>query len=374
MPNNIKGFIVSLITFLCAASVAPSQVSLQTTESVGRALGCGGVERVAVNQVTEIWNDGEETQCFLVTVDAPGILVLEAVAPGWQTQPKLGLPSQQGFTAASLLNHRIVKHYVGGAITEVERAGDYLFRVASQDPASALESYRLYAGFTRAAPRRDQECLGSYHQVVHVPVPATGTTSTPPDETEEDSDVDPNVNPYRFRAVDAGWDPSRCAPSMSSALPPTTGTGTASTPPDETEEDSDVDPNVNPYRFAGSDPSSGPLYCDDLVDDDQADNFFCAAPLAAGSELIGQLHQDQAIDIDTVTFTLTEQSRVHLAILSDGDLLSELYDANGHRLHWSDSRGVQWDLTLNPGRYYVRLSGWTLNEASYGIALETASW
>lgn len=125
------------------------------------------------------------------------------------------------------------------------------------------------------------------------------------------------------------------------------------------------------------DRAPAPPDCCALGDDDHADTFTCATPLAPGGRAGGELGNGWGDDADVFAFRLEEQRTVVLTASGAADTVGVLYDRAGQQLAADDGGGgghFRIARTLGPGLYYVRVEGRDGAAGPYRLHLRAVPW
>ena len=122
--------------------------------------------------------------------------------------------------------------------------------------------------------------------------------------------------------------------------------------------------------------------CPRAAHDDHSETLSCASPILLGGSLRAELESDVMADRDSYTFVVERRARVIVRAAGELELRASLIDGNGRsRVRAEDNvlthdGDFHLDLTLEPGRYYLRVESHNGQQGPYWLqsAITPEAW
>ncbi len=276
---------------------------------------CTGAAAVDLNSTLRGHGaEGSRLIFFKVEIPSPGIVTLDAGAPGSAAAPSLGLFGSDCGLPAATAGVAIVQRFLNHMLLAVRDPGTYFFALATQDPRQPLQEYEVRAGFMTL----DLSGIAGWDKDDDVIEIDPDQIGAPPPYSSSRSDL-PCLMFHR--------------------------------PPGEVDDHSDRFPCATPL-------SPGEEAAGEIGGGWQGDRDVFAFVLggAGGGDLW----------------------RVRLGTTGETDTFGGLYDRHGQRLARADDGGAGANFrivkTLSPGLYFVRVEGRHRAEGPYSLEVETSAW
>ncbi len=305
---------------------------------------CATADPVALNSTVRGYGSQRNAMhVFSLDVRVAGMVALDVTVPGSiEASPKVGFLGR-GCSASNGDDDSVaIERAVGHRVIALD-PGTYFFRLAAQDPRSALGEYKLTIGFVTAWAV--DEALKTEPDIVD-PDPGVPFFAPPPLKTEPDI-VDPDPGVPFFA------------------------------PPLKTEPDIvDPDPGIGSISPVLS--RRLPGLCQHQRLDDHAATVTCATALSLGHQVTAEIANGWGDDADVFTFTLTRAQTLQIASAGSTETFGVLYDRFGQRLATDDGGELGGNFrivkTLAAGRYFLQVEGRDRAEGAYGLTVDTLDW
>lgn len=391
--NRSSQWISILATFLLLAS-APQLLRAETVTSCSTYVDLSLDTTFRWQSPEGIESPADSRQCYAVTTDSPGLLLLD-ISP-------LGSPIIEPwlfFEPSPSSDYRLLWETPLGAILEVETPGALRLTVVQGGGADVQGgdettplAYKLRNTFFAEAELPlevasfDQDlpdlCQDPAPPLMSLPFSVSTTVEI--DEVDED-DCDVMTVPFNVPGVVLIESPERslqaslysdasCVGSslLAEGLIGEDG-GSLILPTHPGELRLTVEPTE--ASTGGYGPTVHFLApCHRGETDDHGDMPLCATPLQVGGSIDGTIANLPGDDQDFLTFVLEQQQQVRVEVTKSPDVVTALFDDELRQLASADSDPTSQQLirVLPPGRYYLRLEGaerFTMEE-EYSVRLE----